>query len=67
MPRQLQTVRQFSTKHPAFPEAGLRWKISKANENGLAKSGAIVRDGRRVLIDEDRFFAWLEARQQRAA
>ena len=53
------TVRQFSEKHPAFPEGGLRHRIFHANQNGLEKSGALVRNGRRVLIDEERFFDWL--------
>jgi hypothetical protein len=29
--------------------------------NGLAKTGAIVRIGRKVLIDIDRFAAWMES------
>jgi hypothetical protein len=32
--------------------------------NGLAEAGAIIRLGRRVLIDEQAFFLWL-ADQQR--
>ena len=57
----LSTVKQFSNKHPAFPEGGLRHRIFYADSNGLNESGAIVRNGRRVLIDEEKFFAWLEA------
>lgn len=34
--------------------------LFKADQNGLRKSGAIVKLGRRVLIDIDRFSAWLE-------
>ena len=60
----ISTVKTFSEKHPAFSEGGLRWKIFHADENGLATSGALVRDGRRVLINEEKFFAWLLARQQ---
>jgi hypothetical protein len=33
------------------------------HQNGLAKSGAIVRMGRKVLINEPRFFEWLETSQ----
>ena len=60
----LLTVRQFSEKHPAFSESSLRWLIFQANSsirsnnndnfNGIRK--AIVRIGRRVLIDEGIFF-----------
>jgi hypothetical protein len=56
------TVRQFSERYPAFPEGGLRHRIFHAESNGLAESGAIVRNGRRVLIDEERWFAWLRDR-----
>lgn len=59
-PRPLFSVRQFSEKHPAFTESALRALIDKARErnssrgvvpgNGLAP--AILRIGRRVLIDE---------------
>ena len=55
------TVRQFAEKHPAFPEGGIRHRIFHEHSNGLAKSGAIIRNGRKLLIREDRFFAWLEA------
>lgn len=55
----LSTVKQFHERHPAFPEGGLRHRIFHAESNGLAESGAIVRNGRRVLIDEERFFDWL--------
>lgn len=65
MARRLNTVRQFAERNPAFSEASLRWKIAKAEENGLAEAGAILRHGRRVLIDADKFFNWLESRQNR--
>ena len=55
----LLTVRQFSQKHPAFPEGGLRHRIFYSESNGLSQSGALVRNGRRVLIDETKFFCWL--------
>ncbi len=60
----LLTVSQFSIKHPAFPEGGLRYRIFHADSNGLAESGAIIRNGRRVLIDEQRFFDWLRTSQR---
>lgn len=60
----LLTVRQFSQKHEAFPEGGLRHRIFHADTNGLAAAGAILRNGPRVLIDEDKFFDWLKAAHQ---
>lgn len=53
------TVKQFSQKHTAFPEGGLRHLIFHAKSNGLETSGALVRNGRRVLINEEIFFYWL--------
>ncbi len=57
----LLTVKQFSEKHPAFPVGGLRFRIFHAKTNGLQNSGVIVRNGRRVLLNEERFFDWLES------
>lgn len=54
------TVRQFCERHPAFTLGGIRHNIFHEKTNGLAESGAIVRNGRRILINESKFFAWLE-------
>lgn len=53
------TVKQFSQKHPAFPEGGMRNRIFYQETNGMKKAGAVLRLGRKVLIDEARFFAWI--------
>ena len=69
--RLIHTVRGFSTKYPAWSQAALRNLIfaarprqsSDGNEipaNGLGP--AIIRCGRKLLIDETRFFEWLQAR-----
>ena len=63
----LSTVKQFIEKHPAFNLGGIRSLIFHEHTNGLAKSGAIVRIGRKVLIDEAKFFAWVEAQNQGGA
>ena len=57
-------VKQFTEKHPAFKVGGLRDLIFYERKNGLAQSGAIVRLGGKVLIDEAKFFAWIEAQNQ---
>lgn len=66
--RTLLAVRQFADKHPAFPQGSLRSLIFHAQDrqtsagqikaNGLAF--ALVRMNRRVLIDEEKFFQWIE-------
>ena len=70
--RVLLSVRQFSTRHPGFTQAGLRHLIHCSEErhaskgrlpgNGLKESGAILRSGRKVLIEEQAFFRWLQTR-----
>jgi len=70
-PPQLLTVKQFALAYPAFTEAAMRNLIFKANDrassrgavtgNGLLKFGAIIRLGRRILIDDQAFFAWVRA------
>lgn len=54
----LLTVRQFVQRHPAFTQGGLRYLIFNAHCNGM--SVCLRRIGRRVLIDEAAFFAWVE-------
>jgi hypothetical protein len=63
------TVEQFSERNPAFTPPALRNLIFKAEPrqssrgeipgNGLAESGAVIRLGRRVLLDESKFLAWV--------
>lgn len=60
------TVNQFCERHPAFTKGGMRHNIFNEESNGLAKSGAIVRMGRKVLINEPKFFQWLESQNQTA-
>lgn len=70
-PRTLLTVRQFSDKHPAFPQGSLRNLIflaeSRESSNGkIAGNGldvALVRIGRKLLIDEAKFFQWIDEQQ----
>jgi hypothetical protein len=63
----LLTIKQFCEKHQAFSEGGLRHQIFHAESNGLYNSGAILRNGRRVLINEERFFGWLTDSNVRAS
>jgi hypothetical protein len=53
----LRTIGQVADQCPAFSEAALRKLILHAPLNGLEP--AIVRLGRRVLIDSERFNEWL--------
>ena len=55
--RRLRTVQQFCQEHVAFTIGGLRWLLFHRETNGLHQ--AVVKIGRRVLIDEDKFFEWV--------
>jgi hypothetical protein len=59
------TVKQFSERHPAFTVASLRALIFNANTNGLNESCAIVRINRKVLINEPKFFDWVDGGNKR--
>lgn len=61
------TVSQFVNQHLAFNTGGLRSLIWNEHQNGLAESGAIVRIGRKVLINQQKFFAWIESQQKAVA
>ncbi len=54
---QFSTVEQFAQKFPAFTPASLRWMLFNRETNGL--DTAVVQIGRRILIDEQAFVAWL--------
>jgi hypothetical protein len=72
--KSLLTVPQFASRFPAWTQAGLRALILNSDDrvnsrgerlagNGLAP--AILRVGRKVLIDEHAFFAWIVEQQKR--
>jgi hypothetical protein len=70
--RNLLTVKQFADKHPAFTQASLRnliflaahRKTSKIIIKGNGLDIALVRIGRKLLIDEIRFFDWVDGLQK---
>jgi hypothetical protein len=58
------TVRQLQQRHPALTNGGIRSWIFNEDSNGLASCGAVLRIGRKVLIDEDKFFEWVHAQNR---
>lgn len=56
--RKLIPVTKWKDYHPWPPIGGLRHLIFYENTNGF--SHCVVRLGRRVLIDEERFFEWAD-------
>ena len=61
MNREIYTVKQFVEKYPAFTLGGMNWRIFNREKNGLKEAGAVLKVGRRVLIDADRYFEWIDA------
>ena len=67
------TVNQYSNKERGFTPASLRNLIFKAEPrvtyegeipgNGLIESGAIIRVGRKVLIDDQKFLEWMRSQK----
>ena len=51
------TVKQWTSYHPWPPIGGLRHLIFHSKTNGFYK--VIRKVGRRVLIDENAFFEWI--------
>jgi hypothetical protein len=55
------TVKQFAEKHKLFSVPAIRYQILNADKNGLSDSGALIRVGRKVLLHEAKYFAWIES------
>lgn len=75
-PHRLIPVTKWNKYHDWPPQGGLRHLIfhakSRKNSRGEVISGngldaALIRVGRRVLIDESKFFEWLYAQQDNTA
>ena len=60
MRRQLLPATKLPGASP-FTLGQIRWFLFNAHSNGLDAVGAIVRVGRRVYIDVDRFWEWIDA------
>lgn len=56
--RRLIPVAKWNEYHAWPPQGGLRHLIFHSKTNGF--NSVVRRAGRRVLIDEDAFFAWLD-------
>ena len=60
--RKLIPVTKWNDHHAWPPIGGLRYLIFNADSNGF--SHCIRRVGRKVLIDESRFFEWVDSRDK---
>ncbi|HCU23927.1 MAG TPA: hypothetical protein DF383_02830 [Deltaproteobacteria bacterium] len=57
--RRIIPITKWNQYHPWPPPGGLRHLVFHADKNGFNQ--CILRAGRRVLIDEQKFFSWLES------
>lgn len=55
------TVNQLAERQPALKVGGIRHLIFNEETNGLKESGAISRLGKKILIDEGKFIAWIKS------
>ena len=70
--RTLSTVRQFSEKNPAFSQGSIRNLIHLSTERYSSKGKipdngldiALVRIGRKIMIDDHKFFQWIDAQNR---
>ena len=61
------TIKCFCKRHRQYTVRAIRHNIFFEDTNGLKESGGIVRNGGRILIHEERFFAWMEGRSEKGA
>jgi hypothetical protein len=60
-PRRLIPANDWPNHHPWPPLGSIRSLIFHASENGF--DAVVRRVGRRVLLDEQAFFAWVESQR----
>ena len=65
--RTVLTVKQLAEQQPGLTEGGIRWDLFNRDHNGLVESGAVMRRGRKILIDPDLYLDWLKDNRERAA
>jgi hypothetical protein len=65
MARKLQTVATFATER-GLTEAQVRHLLARRLENGMVAAGVALQLGRRVMLDGEKFDAWLDAQQPQA-
>ncbi len=58
-PGAVHTVQTLASAEPGLNEGGIRWTIFQ-HKSALAEAGAIFFSGKKLLIDRDRFVAFLK-------
>ena len=60
----LLSINDFCKKHKFLTPSALRNKIFYADSNQMRAHKVLVRLGKRVYINEDNFFVWLNAQNE---
>ena len=60
--RQLLTVNQFCEEYPAFSKGSIRWILFNRQTNGFNRAVRML--GRRILIDVNEFYLWLDQQNE---
>jgi len=55
------TVDQIAEQIPALTVPALRWQLFNRKLNGLSKSGAVIKNGRRIFLDLPKYIEWLKS------
>lgn len=58
------TVKQLVEKRPYLTESSVRWLLFNRKHNGLSQ--AVVKIGKKVLIDEEKYDIWENSHQEAA-
>lgn len=75
MSSNLLTIKLFCKNHPSWTEGAIRNLIFFSKERHTSKGKlpgngfdvALLRVGRKILIDEDKFFAWIKSQNKQDA
>lgn len=61
------TVQQYVEAHPYYTIGAFRWLLFNRATNGLSKAGAVIKIGKKILIDAERAEDWENSQREVAA
>lgn len=60
------TVNQYVESHPYHSMGAFRWILFNRATNGLSKAGAVIKIGKKILIDTEKAEAWEDSQREGA-
>ena len=61
------TVQQYVATHPYYSMSSFRWILFGRHTNGLAKAGAVIKIGKKILIDSEMVEKWEDSQREVSA